>query len=364
MMSLQCCGVAKRWYVVFSLALTCNLIFSTAWAQELKVPETDKESGKIVEEASTVDILKVNPNAITLPQIVPQNIVPKHVVLRGDAKCTRCHDENDAYPVLAIGKTRHATIADQRTPSCTSCHGDSDTHISNPQRLRDRPQPDRTFGKKSLTPAVMQNQACLTCHQGGKRMQWAGSLHATRDTACTACHQVHTQHDKVRDKVSQSEVCFTCHKDKRAEIKRPSRHPIPEGKVACSDCHNPHGSAGRASMVRDNVNDTCYTCHMEKRGPFVRNHQPVQEDCTICHNPHGTTIPNLLKARAPFLCQSCHEPTGHRSAAGVYASAGKGTSTANLLARGCLNCHTNIHGTNNPLDTPGPATGGQRVFRR
>ena len=94
-------------------------------------------------------------------------------------------------------------------------------------------------------------------------------------------------------------------------------------------------------MVRDNVNDTCYTCHMEKRGPFVRTHQPAQEDCSICHNPHGTTTPNLLKARQPFLCQQCHEPTSHRGNVGSLT----GTSTgANTLARGCLNCHTNIHG--------------------
>ena len=36
----------------------------------------------------------------------------KDAVLRGDAKCTRCHDENDDYPVFAIGKTRHGTVAD------------------------------------------------------------------------------------------------------------------------------------------------------------------------------------------------------------------------------------------------------------
>ena len=58
------------------------------------------------------------------------------------------------------------------------------------------------------------------------------------------------------------------------QVSRPSRHPIPEGLVACSDCHNAHGSVGPKMMVRDNVNDTCYTCHMEKRGPFVRTHQP------------------------------------------------------------------------------------------
>jgi DmsE family decaheme c-type cytochrome len=109
-------------------------------------------------------------------------------------------------------------------------------------------------------------------------------------------------------------------------------------------------------MVRDTVNDTCYSCHMEKRGPFVRTHQPVQEDCAICHNPHGTTAPNLLKARQPFLCQQCHEPTSHRGNVGTL----NGTSTgANTLARGCLNCHTNIHGSNNPANISN-----ERTFRR
>ena len=50
----------------------------------------------------------------------------KDLVLRGDAQCTRCHDESDAFPVLAIGQTRHGVKADGRTPSCTSCHGESD----------------------------------------------------------------------------------------------------------------------------------------------------------------------------------------------------------------------------------------------
>lgn len=286
----------------------------------------------------------------------------KDLVLKGDAKCTRCHDENDDYPVLAIGKTRHGVIADSRTPTCTSCHGDSETHISVPKEVKERPKPDRVFDKHSTTSVEVRNQSCLTCHQGGKRIHWAMGAHAARDVACTACHQVHTGHDKVRDKVGQSEVCFTCHKEQRVQINRPSRHPIREGKVACSDCHNPHGSAGEKLLVRDNVNDTCYTCHAEKRGPFVRTHQPVQENCTICHNPHGTTNDNLLKVRAPFICQQCHEPTSHRGGlAGVTGGAG-GSNASGIgitLARSCLNCHTNIHGTNNPANISN-----ERTFRR
>jgi DmsE family decaheme c-type cytochrome len=173
---------------------------------------------------------------------------------------------------------------------------------------------------------------------------------------------VHTGHDKVRDKTTQPDVCFTCHKQQRAEIRRPSRHPTLEGKVVCSDCHNPHGAAGEKMLVRDSVNDTCYSCHMEKRGPFVRTHQPVQENCAICHNPHGSVNDNLLRTRAPFLCQSCHEPTSHRgNVAGVTggASGSNASGIGITLARACLNCHTNIHGTNNPRDVSN-----ERTFRR
>ncbi len=282
---------------------------------------------------------------------------PKDVVLNGDAACMVCHQYLEAqYPILAIGKTKHGTRADKRTPTCTSCHGESDTHINIPQGVSERPKPERMFGKGSMTPAPERDEACLSCHKGGKQIHWLGSTHAARDISCTSCHQIHTGRDKVRDKRTQPEVCLGCHKDKRTQIMRPSRHPILEGKVACSDCHNPHGSAGPTMMVRDSVNDTCYQCHMEKRGPFVHNHQPVTEDCGICHNPHGTINYAMLKLRSPFLCQQCHEPTGHR---GTVASFATNSVPANTVARGCLNCHTNIHGSNNPIDA-----GNARTFRR
>ena len=282
----------------------------------------------------------------------------KDLVLRGDAKCTRCHDEGDDYPVLAIGKTRHGVKADGRTPTCTSCHGESDRHANKPENVTERPKPDVLFIGKSKSPPAARNASCLSCHSGDpKRSHWAGSQHANADVACTSCHQVHTGHDKVRDKATQPEVCFACHKEQRTQVNKPSHHPIPEGKMACTDCHNPHGSVGPKLMKRDSTNETCYTCHMEKRGPFVHTHEPVAEDCANCHNPHGTTAENLLKVRPPFLCHQCHTPHGGN----VAQLAGQGQPTALLsaltggksginytMARGCVNCHTQVHGTNNP----------------
>lgn len=289
----------------------------------------------------------------------------KDIVLKGDAKCTRCHDESDNPKLLSIGKTKHGTTADGRTPTCTSCHGDSEKHLTKPEGAQERPHPDRYFAKNSTTPVEERNAACLTCHQkDSKRSHWEGSTHQSRDVACTSCHQVHTAHDKVRDKRTQPEVCFSCHKEQRAQINRPSHHPIPEGKMGCSDCHNPHGSVGTKLMKRDSVNETCYTCHMEKRGPFVHNHEPVSEDCSNCHNPHGTTAESMLKARPPFLCHQCHTPHGANPAqlAGqittvplvsgttqILSSSSSGKSGINYTqGRGCLNCHTQVHGTNNP----------------
>jgi len=267
--------------------------------------------------------------------------------VRSGKFCANCHAD-----AVAIWGGKHGTKADSRTPlgiiGCATCHGDPSAHVKSPAN----PMPNR-FSKMA---AAETNATCMSCHQGRSRMHWPGSTHDRNDVSCASCHKVHAVHDRMRDKLTQADACVACHKELRPQIHRPYRHPIREGLVACSDCHNPHGSVGRALLVRDNVNDTCYACHMEKRGPFVRTHQPVQEDCSICHNPHGTTAPNLLKIRQPMLCQTCHEPTSHR---GNIANLG-GTSTgANTLARGCANCHTNIHGTNNPA-----SNSNERTFRR
>lgn len=310
---------------------------------------------------------------VTQPSLAadkPNKLGPDDLVLRGDAKCTGCHDDSDSQKptmlearpwLVTIGRTKHGTTADGRTPTCTSCHGASEKHIKNPDKADKRPSPDRYFSKNSKTPVEERNGACLSCHaKDANRSHWEGSTHQLRDVACTSCHQVHSQHDKVRDKRTQPEVCFTCHKEQRSQINKPSHHPIPEGKMACSDCHNPHGSVGEKLMKRDGVNETCYTCHMEKRGPFVHSHEPVSEDCTNCHNPHGTTAESMLKARPPFLCHQCHTPhggqvaqvTGQGQPSSMLSATSSGKSGINYTqGRGCLNCHTQVHGSNNPSAT-------------
>ena len=170
------------------------------------------------------------------------------------------------------------------------------THVKKPEGVKDRPAPDRVFGKKTTLTAEQRSDVCQTCHQKGPEADAVGpaASHQNDDLACNSCHKVHTNKDKVLAKIEQADVCFTCHKAQRTQINLIARHPIPEGKMTCSDCHNVHGSVGPALVKRDSVNETCYTCHAGKRGPFVHQHEPVAENCAYlpqppwqCHSGHA-----------------------------------------------------------------------------
>ena len=290
--------------------------------------------------------------------------------------CVKCHDAED---LPDMSRSAHAVAADARTPGCITCHGPSATHVNKPEGVKDRPAPDRAFSKNGGAPASVRNDTCLACHdRSPAHALWRGSQHEAADVACSSCHKVHVNHDKVLAKATQPEVCYACHKEQRAQHQRPSRHPIPEGKMACSDCHNAHGSTGPKLAKRDSTNATCYSCHAEKRVPFVHAHEPVTDDCMNCHNAHGSTVANLLKARAPILCQQCHTPHVLGSVGalggqpGVYPPAVPGQATPAVTAitsgknvvnmwqgRSCTNCHTQVHGSNNPSASPTP----QFLFR-
>lgn len=288
-----------------------------------------------------------------------------------DKACIKCHDETWDKPILAIYQTRHGVTGDSRTPGCRNCHGASEAHLQS--RLT---PPDMRFTKGTAASAEERNEVCLGCHKGDKRTHWSGSQHEARGVACVSCHKIHAANDPVRVRATQTQVCFTCHKSEAAQIHRVSTHPIAAGKVLCSDCHNPHGSAGPKLVQENTVNETCYTCHAEKRGPFLWEHPPATDDCTNCHTPHGSTNPALLKARSPWLCQRCHGDAAPHPGA-IYSGANLPGGTVNsinqpttgatshtnpltgrriaqtnpasqLALRGCSNCHSQIHGSNHP----------------
>jgi DmsE family decaheme c-type cytochrome len=136
--------------------------------------------------------------------------------------------------------------------------------------------------------------------------------------ACTDCHTARGQGSGAGEG-DPAEKCFTCHAQQRAESFKYSHHPIREGKVVCSDCHNPHGSPGDTNLLKEfTVNETCYNCHADKRGPLLWEHQPVRDNCLNCHTPHGSNEPRLMKERMNFLCSSCHSAEASNNSGGAF----------------------------------------------
>ncbi len=122
---------------------------------------------------------------------------------------------------------------------------------------------------------------------------------------CTNCHTImKAVSAQYQLKTAfQPDTCFQCHKDKRAKMFSYGHMPMREGKIVCSDCHNPHGSpylgSGAAMLWTNTINETCYKCHAEKRGPFLFEHEPVRENCLNCHDPHGSINEFIVENVAP-----------------------------------------------------------------
>lgn len=275
--------------------------------------------------------------------------------LAADKACTKCHDENEKKPILSIYQTRHGVLADPATPTCVSCHGASTEHASAPVEVKDRKRTDVIFSGKGLSSAQARAGACVACHAGGKQMHWAGSEHASRDVVCSSCHVVHAAKDPILARETEPDKCFSCHQTQRAQIHRMSAHPVKDGNMGCSECHNAHGSTGPKLLVKNSVNETCFTCHAEKRGPFLWEHAPASDNCSTCHTPHGSNNEALLKARTPWLCQQCHTGAGHVGVAGSGADMPGGGAVARgnpvvpwVAVRACSNCHAKVHGSNHP----------------
>jgi DmsE family decaheme c-type cytochrome len=192
------------------------------------------------------------------------------------------------------------------------------------------------------------NDSCQACHENGAQLLWDGSAHQQENLACNDCHRAHQPQDLALDEAQSQQMCLDCHAQVRAELHLPSRHPIVEGKTACVDCHNPHGGLGDAALHQPTLNDNCFSCHQDKRGPFLWEHPPAAEDCALCHRPHGSVNERLLTARGPALCQQCHAAAFHPSV--PYGSEGLpgGNANQNVLGKNCLNCHSQVHGSNHP----------------
>ena len=291
------------------------------------------------------------PAAAPGPAAAPAAAAPTYSK-KGADTCFGCHDDE---VTLAVFHGKHGQPADPRSPfgkgqlQCEACHGPAGDHTKRVKKGETRP-PVIRFSRDSAAPVSVQNGMCLACHEKSAASAWHSGPHAANDVSCASCHDSHARKDPVLATSTQADVCFTCHVAERGQFLKMFAHPVRQGQLACSDCHAPHGTTAEKQLVKATLNQTCYECHAEKRGPFLWEHAPVPEDCSTCHDPHGSSQPGMLRTRGPMLCQSCHTQQGHQSFA--YGPSGlpggSGPVVSSLALGNCMNCHSQVHGSNHP----------------
>ena len=204
------------------------------------------------------------------------------------------------------------------------------------------------------------SESCAECHADINRdfktathshLQAKG-VHAA-NLGCESCHGPGSIHKEsggaprtILNPNRSPETCLKCHLEMHAKFQLPSHHQVMEGKISCTDCHDPHKGqvvpGGARSLLADN--EQCYKCHAAQRGPFVYEHEASREGCAVCHDTHGTVNPRLLKERNATLCLKCHFQ--QQTAGGVVLIGGRDHTA--FLGRGTCwtaGCHEAIHGS-------------------
>lgn len=262
----------------------------------------------------------------------------------GTDTCVTCH----ASEGESLKGTAHAQAKHPRSPAaglgCESCHGPGQAHVDDDAKGHIRKL-------AQMKPAEV-SETCLTCHNRGDHAAWEGSTHESRNLSCATCHSVHApkSFESQLKAATQTALCAQCHRVQVVKTERAVAHmPVREGKMSCASCHNPHGSLTNVKLLRtgNSVAESCMTCHTEMRGPMLWEHAPVKESCATCHDPHGSSNDRMLNVRMPMLCQRCHVATRHPAT--IYDNNAITVSKSNrMFGRSCVNCHSNVHGSNHP----------------
>ena len=292
-------------------------------------------------------------------QILPVKDYERMIVGRRDADYVgteaclkKCHAHDNLNHLFNASIHGEQVAAETGLPlvNCESCHGPGSLAIEELLPL-DTPGEYRCKHETLLPleqlPAQAQSLVCLKCHSAAATTnltRWHFGEHSAAGISCFECHNLHQTSAQKVSRKDQDALCFQCHPDVKAAFAARSHHPVPEKKLICVDCHNPHGSSLRSDLIGLTVKETCTRCHMEYQGPFLYQHADVTEDCINCHNSHGSPNQRLLRVGEPFLCLQCH--SGHSSVVSAPALADQNYKTA--YYQRCTDCHSSIHGSDLP----------------
>ena len=111
----------------------------------------------------------------------------------------------------------HGVVADARTPTCTELpRREQGAHRQAGEAVRERPSRTSSSAGARRRRRERRTRPASPATRAASAFTGPAACTPGRDVACTSCHNSTAPHDKVRDKLTQPDVCFTCHKEQRA----------------------------------------------------------------------------------------------------------------------------------------------------
>lgn len=178
----------------------------------------------------------------------------------GRELCLTCHKDPALDPGGTAWEVPHPALDD----GCPSCHR---PHVAETPRLLVKPQ----------------GTLCAECHEdknlNGDGANWSAPHKPVADGTCASCHGVHGGPEKALLRKSTYEICDTCHTEvherhRSTELDPATGQPLSagaqlppgfpvrkkDGKLACSGCHQAHGSDNNLLLNQDETS-FCLPCH-------------------------------------------------------------------------------------------------------
>jgi predicted CXXCH cytochrome family protein len=259
-------------------------------------------AGVIILVLAVISCSTISHEAVMLPEVPGAKYI-------GSSECEQCHEE--IY--RSFQTADHSRLIAQGTNSinvgCESCHGPCSLHSDSGGETK----PPFSFTSGRPEPASL------------------ATLPGVPPARATEA------------------VCYQCHNDVRGQFQLPSHHPVPEGRMSCTVCHSPHkgsvrAGGGTALLSQD---ENCLQCHPAQRGPYVFEHEAMQEGCTTCHTAHGSVNAKMLTVRDSNLCLKCHFQQQVQSGSTIIILIGGSDHTIRLQQGTCWSagCHEAVHGS-------------------